>query len=123
MVMTTAREAQPPPQGQSAQESRMQTVLTLYEAGVQTERIARLTGLSRRRVTDIVRQFTIESVGNTGVRELRLSLYADLQETGPGGHLLQHRAFLPGADAADQLADQACARAGPPRRRPWPEAT
>jgi hypothetical protein len=80
MVMATAGGAQPPPQGLSAQQRRQQNVLALYRAGAQTERIARLTGLSRRRVTDIVREFTIESVGNAGVHQLRTGLFADLQE-------------------------------------------
>ena len=78
--MVVALEAPVRTSAPSSKQSRRETVLRLYGAGVETVRIARLTGLSRRRVTGLVREHAVESVRNAEVQELRLMLFVDLEE-------------------------------------------
>jgi hypothetical protein len=78
--MVVALETPVRPSTPSSKQSRRETVLRLYGAVVETDRIAKLTGLSRRRVNGLVREHSIESVRTAEVQELRLGLFVDLEE-------------------------------------------
>jgi hypothetical protein len=84
MVVAVIPETSIVPSTQSAHGNRTQAVVALYRAGIKTDRIAHVTGLSRRRVSAIVRQAIREAVRNAGVEDLRLKLFADLEEAKVG---------------------------------------
>jgi hypothetical protein len=60
--------------------TRKQTVTNLYRAGFRTGRIAQLTHLSRRRVTEIVKESIAQGLRDSSIEEIRIGLYVDLEE-------------------------------------------
>ena len=54
-------------------------MVTFYRAGVNTDRIAHLTGLSRRRVTEIVKESIGRALEDAGTDGVRRQLYAELE--------------------------------------------
>jgi hypothetical protein len=55
-------------------------VVTFYRAGLTTDRIAHLTGLSRRRVTEIVKESIGQALEDAGTDGIRRQLYAELEQ-------------------------------------------
>jgi hypothetical protein len=70
----------PPTPPRVRAQSRKRTVVAYFQAGVKTDKIARLTHLSRRRVTAILRESMAQSLRDTSIEEVRLRLYVELQE-------------------------------------------
>jgi hypothetical protein len=54
-------------------------VVSFYRAGLNTDRIAQLTGLSRRRVTEIVKESIGRALEDAGTDGIRRQLYAELE--------------------------------------------
>jgi len=54
-------------------------VITFYRAGLNTDRIAHLTGISRRRVTEIVNESIGQALEEAGTDGIRRQLYAELE--------------------------------------------
>jgi hypothetical protein len=84
MVVAVIPETSIVPPTPSAPGNRTQAVVALYRSGIATRRISEVTGLSRRRVSAIIRQVTMEAVKNVGVEDLRAKLFADLEEAKVG---------------------------------------
>jgi len=59
--------------------TRRQTVVTFYRAGVKTDKIAHLTGISSRRVTEIVNESIGQALDEAGTDGIRRKLYAELE--------------------------------------------
>ncbi len=55
-------------------------MVTFYRAGLNADRIARLTGLSRRRVTEIVKESIGQALEDAGTDGIRRQLYAELEQ-------------------------------------------
>lgn len=73
----------PPPssstRSRTKSSTRRTTVVSFYRAGLNTDRIAHLTGLSRRRVSEIVKESIGQALEEAGTDGIRRQLYAELE--------------------------------------------
>lgn len=100
----------PPPSSPSRTRTkpstRRTTVVNFYRAGLTTDRIARLTGVSRRRVTEIVKESIGQALEDAGTDGIRRQLYAELEQL---KRVFRDAFFFHGDDASPrerrQLAD------------------